>query len=74
MNNRLRVLREERNLRQLDVAQRANIALKMYRRYERHNMLPNVLTAIRVADALGVQDLREIWQEERTPLMLSTLA
>ena len=64
MNNRLRVLREERKLRQLDVAQRANIALKMYRRYERHNMLPNVLTAIRVADALGVQDLREIWQED----------
>ena len=58
MNNRLRVLREERKLRQLDVAQRANIALKMYRRYERHNMLPNVLTAIRVADALGVQYLR----------------
>ena len=64
MNNRLRVLREERELRQVDVAQLSNITHKAYWRYERHDMLPNVLTAIRIADALGVQDLREIWQEE----------
>ena len=64
MNNRLRVLREERNLRQVDVAQRANIVLKMYRRYERHDMHPNILTAIRITDALGMRDLREIWQED----------
>jgi hypothetical protein len=64
MNNRLRILREERELRQVDVAQRADVVLKMYRRYECHNMLPNVLTAIRIADALEIRDLREIWQEE----------
>ena len=64
MNNRLRVLREARKLRQVDVALRSNITHKAYWQYERHDMLPNVLTAIRIADALGVQDLREIWQEK----------
>ena len=64
MKNRLRVIRMERKLRQIDVAQLCHITHKAYWQYERHNMLPNVLTAIRIADALGVQDLREIWQEE----------
>ena len=75
MKNRLRVLREARKLRQIDVAHLCHITHKAYWRYERHDMLPNVLTAIRIADALGVQDLREIWREEaENPLMLSTLA
>ena len=64
MKNRLRVLREARKLRQIDVAQLCHITHKAYWQYERHDMLPNVLTAIRIADALGVQDLREIGQEE----------
>lgn len=75
MKNRLRVLREARKLRQIDVAHLCHITHKAYWQYERHDMLPNVLTAIRIADALGVQDLREIWREEaENPLMLSTLA
>ena len=64
MKNRLRVIRMERKLRQMDVAQFSHITHWTYWGYEHCDMLPNVLTAIRIADALGIRDLREIWQED----------
>lgn len=64
MKNRLRVIRMERKLRQMDVAQFSHITHRTYWGYVRCDMLPNVLTAIRIADALGIRDLREIWQED----------
>lgn len=32
-----------------------------YQRYEQGLRMPGVVIAIRIADALGVQDLRELW-------------
>lgn len=46
---------------QAQVAQEVKIAESVYQRYEHGKRKPSVLTAIKIADALGVQNLRELW-------------
>lgn len=51
MNN-LKKRREELNLTQKQVADNAQIAIRLYQYYETEDRLPNVLTAIKIAEAL----------------------
>ncbi|ERL03175.1 hypothetical protein HMPREF1985_02337 [Mitsuokella sp. oral taxon 131 str. W9106] len=51
----------------MEIADMANIARRSYIRYEADATPPNVLSAIRIADALGVADLREIWNPAASP-------
>ena len=62
-------LKEKRlsvGLTQAQIAKKANITERGYRRYEASNKaktksIPDVVTAIKIADALGVENLRELW-------------
>lgn len=64
-------LKEKRlrvGLTQAQIAQKANITERGYRRYEasstaKTKSVPDVLTAIKIADALGVENLRELWKQ-----------
>ena len=47
---------------QEQVAKDAQIAAISYQTYERGIRTPNIFSAIRVADALGIQDVRELWK------------
>ena len=51
MNN-LKKRREELNLTQKQVADNAQIGLRLYQYYECENRVPSVLIAIKLADAL----------------------
>ena len=60
-NDKLRAAREKSGKTQAQVAELAGIAEQDYRRYEHSCTEPGVRTAIRIADALDVIDLREIF-------------
>lgn len=47
---------------QKEMASKLNLSERQYRRIEKNICKPDIWTAIRIADALGVQDLRELWQ------------
>lgn len=64
MNTKLRKAREKSGKTQVQVAREAGISGIAYQMYEYDKREPGVRTAIRIADALGVQDLREIFGEE----------
>lgn len=64
MNMALRAAREKSGKTQAQMAKEAGVMEQMYQRYEYGKSEPGVRTAIRIADALGVQDLREIFGEE----------
>ena len=66
MSNQLQLKRKSAGFTQAQLAKLAGVTERGYRCYEasekaqrKHN--PDVLTAIRIADALGVKDLRELW-------------
>ena len=40
----------------------AGVARQMYTNYERLGQMPTISKALRIADALEVTDLREIWE------------
>lgn len=62
MNNvRLRAAREKSGKTQAQVAREAGVTEPMYQRYEYGQNEPGVRTAIRIADALNVADLRELF-------------
>lgn len=61
MNTKLRNAREKSGKTQAQVAAETGIAEQMYQRYEYDKSEPGVRTAIRIADALGVKDLRELF-------------
>ena len=46
---------------QKEMAVMLNLSERQYRRIEKNDCKPDIWTAIRIADALGVQDLRELW-------------
>lgn len=48
---------------QAEVAAVCNITTNAYQRYELGTRTPSVRTAIRIADALGIPNLRELWKE-----------
>lgn len=62
---RLKAVRIAKGLRADDIAEAAGISLRSYRRYETGLMSPKVCQAIDIADALGVDDLRQIWRSSR---------
>ncbi len=69
MSNPLQLKRKSTGLTQVQLAKLAGITERRYRSYEalesvKSSHLPDVLTAIKIADALGVIDLRELWRHE----------
>lgn len=58
---RLQAAREKSGKTQAQVAKEAGIETVTYQRYEYGNREPSVRTAIRIADALSVIDLRELF-------------
>ena len=69
MKNNLKEHRLRIGLTQVQVAKKAGITERGYQRYEadeksKQYREPSVKVAIRIADALGVQDLRELWKHE----------
>ena len=66
MSNKLQMKRKSAGFTQAELAKLVGVTERGYRSYEasaksKRRSLPDVLTAIRIADALGVSDLREIW-------------
>lgn len=59
--NHLRELRKSKGKLQAEMIAAAGISKSSYIRYERGCTLPDILSAIAIADALGIVDLREIW-------------
>ena len=64
-NARLQAAREKSGKTQSQVARESGIADRLYQSYEYGACEPGVRTAIRIADALGVKDLRELFGSER---------
>ncbi len=46
---------------QKEMADILNISERQYRRIEKDVCKPDIWTAIKIADALGVENLRELW-------------
>ncbi|WP_440336615.1 helix-turn-helix domain-containing protein [Mitsuokella multacida] len=65
---KIQALRQSRHLTQKDMARIAGCTVLCYQRYEYGQRKPDVQTAIRIADALGVQDLRMLWSGNFTAL------
>ena len=66
MTNAIKTQRKLLGLTQVQFADKAKIPLRTYKRYEadkdsKEHRIPDAVTAIRIADALGVKDLRELW-------------
>lgn len=66
MKNRLKEQRLRPGLTQVQVARKAGITERGYQRYEsdetsKQHCEPSIKSAIKIADALGVVDLRELW-------------
>ena len=55
MNEALKAARDASGKTQVWVAEKVGISLQMYQRYEYNQNEPSVLTAIRIADVLGVK-------------------
>ena len=60
-NTRLQSKRESLGLTQAKVASLAKITERAYQFYEAGQKTPSVVVAIRIADALGVENLRELF-------------
>lgn len=60
-NLRLQAAREKSGKTQAQIAREAGVSEQMYQRYEYGQNEPGVRTAIRIADALDVTDLRELF-------------
>ena len=66
MSNNLQLKRKSVGLTQSQLAKLAGITERGYRCYEasekaKRKSIPDVLTAIKIANALEVKDLRELW-------------
>ena len=66
MKPSLQAKRQSMGLTQVQVAEKAGITARGYQRYEASKgskayREPSITTAIKIADALGVKDLRELW-------------
>lgn len=59
-------LREQKNITAMALARKAHIPKTSYYNYESGIKTPNIMSAIKIADALGVKDLRELWSVETT--------
>ena len=61
VNISLRNIRKERGLTQAQVAQQSGITVRAYQNYEAGERVPDVLTAIRIANTLRVKDVRKLF-------------
>ena len=61
-NVKLQAARKRCGKTQAQVAREAGVSGRLYQRYEYGTSEPGVRTAIRIADALGVEDLRELFE------------
>ena len=61
LDTRLKEIREASGKTQLQIAEETGITVRVYQKYEHGEQRPNVWTAIRIADALGVKDVRSLW-------------
>lgn len=61
MKTRLKTAREQSGKTQAQVAREAGINERLYQRYEYGQNEPGVRTAIRIADALGISDVRRLF-------------
>ena len=61
-NNNLKEIREELEITQAEVAKEAGVSLRVYQEYEYGNSIPNVVTAIKIANAL-VSNVINIWYD-----------
>ena len=64
--NTVKLKRQLSGLTQLQFSQKINIPLRTYKRYEADENSneyrePKISTAIKIADELGVRDLRDLW-------------
>ena len=64
-NVKLQAAREASGKTQAQVAQETGVAVRLYQSYEYGACEPTVRTAIRIADALHVKDLRQIFIAQR---------
>lgn len=62
-NLALKAARVKSGVSPYDVARQAYVSYAAYNTYESGRCIPSVDTAIRIADAIGVDDLREIFGE-----------
>lgn len=60
---KLRAAREQSGKTQAQVAKESGVSTMAYQNYEYGKREPGVRTAIRIADALGVGNVREIFEE-----------
>lgn len=61
MNVKLRAARERSGKTQAQVAKETGVTERAYQYYESDEKEPGVRTAIRIADVLGVEDLRKLF-------------
>ena len=61
LDTRLKEIREASGKTQAEIAKETGVTVRAYQRYEHGEQRPNVRTAIRIADALGVKDVRSLW-------------
>lgn len=57
----LKRLRKSKGLTLKALAEKLNIPVRTYQRYESGERKPDIQTAIRIADTLEVSDVRVIW-------------
>ena len=57
----LKRLRKSKGLTLKALAEKLNIPVRAYQYYESGERKPDIQTAIRIADTLGVSDVRVIW-------------
>lgn len=60
-NQALKNARIRAGLTQAQLAESCGLAVQHYQRYEYGKVEPSVLVAIRIADALGVEDIRTLF-------------
>lgn len=49
---------------QKEMADMLNLSERQYRRVEKNVCKPDIWTAIKIADALGVENLRDLWRQK----------
>ena len=68
MNYKLKAARKRLGLSQAETARIVGVSTRMYQGYELEESEPRASTAIRIADALNVQDLRELWKRKEVEI------
>lgn len=70
VSNALQIKRLDVGLTQAQIAKKVGVSERGYRKYEtsataKTKSIPDVLTALKIADALGVENLRELWNYKK---------